>query len=45
MIERLIEWLAKNRWIVLGLTIALLGWAVDSMRKTPLDAIPDLSDP
>lgn len=45
MIERIIEWSAKNRWLVLGLTLAMLGWAIDSMRKTPLDAIPDLSDP
>jgi Cu(I)/Ag(I) efflux system membrane protein CusA/SilA len=45
MIERIIEWSAKHRWIVLGITLLLGLWAVDSIRKTPLDALPDLSDP
>jgi copper/silver efflux system protein len=45
MIERVIEWSAQHRWIVFGVTLMLALWAVDSIRKTPLDAIPDLSDP
>jgi Cu(I)/Ag(I) efflux system membrane protein CusA/SilA len=45
MIERTIEWCAKHRWIVLVITLVLAVWAVDSIRKTPLDALPDLSDP
>ena len=45
MIERIIEWSARHRWIVLAITLVLAAWAVDSMRKTPLDALPDLSDP
>lgn len=45
MIERIIEWCAQHRWIVLGITLILSLWAVDSIRKTPLDALPDLSDP
>jgi len=45
MIERVIEWSAQHRWIVFGVTLILALWAVDSIRKTPLDAIPDLSDP
>ncbi len=45
MVERIIELSAKHRWIVFGLVLALLGWAFDSIRKTPLDAVPDLSDP
>lgn len=45
MIERIIEWCGKHRWIVLGITLVLALWAVDSIRKTPLDALPDLSDP
>jgi copper/silver efflux system protein len=45
MIERVIEWSAEHRWIVFGVTLMLVLWAVDSIRKTPLDAIPDLSDP
>jgi copper/silver efflux system protein len=45
MIERIIEWSAKHRWSVLGIALLLALWAVDSIRKTPLDALPDLSDP
>ena len=45
MIERIIEWCARRRWIVLAITLVLAAWAVDSVRKTPLDALPDLSDP
>ena len=45
MIERIIEWSAQHRWVVLAATIVLALWAVDSIRKTPLDALPDLSDP
>ena len=45
MVERIIEWSAQHRWIVFGCVLILSLWAVDSARKTPLDAIPDLSDP
>lgn len=45
MIERIIEWSAQHRWVVLAATLVLAIWAVDSIRKTPLDALPDLSDP
>jgi Cu(I)/Ag(I) efflux system membrane protein CusA/SilA len=45
VIERVIEYSAKHRWIVFGATALLIVWSVVSMRKTPLDAIPDLSDP
>ena len=44
MIERIIEYSAHNRFLILLLTgVALVGatWAV---RQVPLDAIPDLSD-
>lgn len=45
MVERIIELSAKHRWLVFGATALLIVWSVISMRKTPLDAIPDLSDP
>jgi Cu(I)/Ag(I) efflux system membrane protein CusA/SilA len=45
VIERVIEYSAKHRWLVFGATVLLIVWSVVSMRKTPLDAIPDLSDP
>ncbi|WP_304063953.1 efflux RND transporter permease subunit [Metallibacterium scheffleri] len=45
MVERIIEWSAQHRWVVVGITLVFVLWALDSMRKTPLDAVPDLSDP
>ncbi|MCG3174806.1 MAG: Multidrug resistance protein MdtC [Myxococcota bacterium] len=45
MVEQIIELSAKHKWIVFGVTALLIVWSVISMRKTPLDAIPDLSDP
>ncbi|KPK39147.1 MAG: cation transporter [Gammaproteobacteria bacterium SG8_47] len=44
MITRIIEWSIKNRFLVLLLTLLLVGWGVYSLKQTPLDAIPDLSD-
>jgi Cu(I)/Ag(I) efflux system membrane protein CusA/SilA len=44
MIDRIIEFSAKNKFIVIFFTIAALVGAVYSMRNIPLDAIPDLSD-
>lgn len=45
MIERVIEWCGRHGWLVLGGTVLLSFWAIESIRRTPLDAIPDLSDP
>ncbi len=45
MVERIIELSARHRWLVFGAVVGLSLWAVDSVRKTPLDAVPDLSDP
>jgi Cu(I)/Ag(I) efflux system membrane protein CusA/SilA len=45
MIETVIEWSARHRWSVCAAVLLLSVWAIDSIRKTPLDAIPDLSDP
>jgi copper/silver efflux system protein len=44
MIARIIEFSARNKFIVLILTAVLVGLAVYAMRNVPLDAIPDLSD-
>ena len=45
MVERLIELSAKHKWVVFGVVLVLALWAADSVRKTPLDALPDISDP
>ncbi len=44
MIEKIIEGSAKNKFFVFLMVFFLAGWAVWAMKKTPLDAIPDLSD-
>ena len=43
-IERVIEFSAHNKFLVLILTAVAMVWAVWAMRRIPLDAIPDLSD-
>jgi Cu(I)/Ag(I) efflux system membrane protein CusA/SilA len=45
MVERIIELSVRHKWLVFGTVIVIALWAVDSARKTPLDALPDLSDP
>ena len=44
MIERIIQWAVDNRILVLILAVVIAGWGVFSLRQTPLDAIPDLSE-
>ncbi|MAT65800.1 MAG: CusA/CzcA family heavy metal efflux RND transporter, partial [Gammaproteobacteria bacterium] len=44
MIERIIRWSIHNRFLVLLLSVILAVWGGYSLRTTPLDAIPDLSD-
>lgn len=44
MIARLIRWSIVNRFLVLLATVGLTGWGVWALSRTPLDAIPDLSD-
>ncbi|MFA6173514.1 MAG: hypothetical protein WC701_07475, partial [Kiritimatiellales bacterium] len=44
MIRKVIEFSAKNRWLVIMLTAASVAYAVYTMKHIRLDAIPDLSD-
>lgn len=44
MIARLIHWSIHNRFLVLAATVLLMAWGVVSVLRTPLDALPDLSD-
>src|SRR5437899_3706166 len=45
MINRIIEFSAHNRMLIVVLTICLTLYGVWSLHSIPLDAIPDLSDP
>jgi copper/silver efflux system protein len=44
MIARLIRWSVTNRFLVLMATLLLGAWGLHSLRHTPIDALPDLSD-
>ncbi|PLC01498.1 CusA/CzcA family heavy metal efflux RND transporter [Variovorax sp. RO1] len=44
MIAKLIRWSIANRFLVLLTTLMISAWGVYSVMRTPLDALPDLSD-
>jgi len=44
MIARIIRWSIANRFWVLLAAVVIAGWGLWSLNKTPLDALPDLSD-
>jgi len=44
MIARLIHWSIGQRMLVLLVTLFITAWGIWSLRSTPLDALPDLSD-
>ena len=44
MIEKIIEFCARNKYLVLIFTLVAVAAAFYCMQDTPLDAIPDLSD-
>ncbi|MEW6129320.1 MAG: CusA/CzcA family heavy metal efflux RND transporter [Acidobacteriota bacterium] len=44
MINRLIEFSLNNRFIIIAAYLLLAGWGYWALTRTPIDAIPDLSD-
>src|SRR3989338_4079045 len=44
VIEKIIEWSAHNKFVVLIVAVVAMLGAVWCVRNIPLDAIPDLSD-
>ena len=44
MLQRLIHWSLHNLFLVLLLTLLTIAGGIYAVMKTPLDAIPDLSD-
>ncbi len=44
MIASLIRWSVSNRFLVLLAALFLTAWGVWSVKTTPIDALPDLSD-
>ncbi|QNL49315.1 efflux RND transporter permease subunit [Olivibacter sp. SDN3] len=44
MVHNIIDWSLRNRYIVLVLSVGLFVWGAFSVKKNPIDAIPDLSE-
>jgi Cu(I)/Ag(I) efflux system membrane protein CusA/SilA len=44
MIARVIRWSIDNRFLVLLATVVVSAWGLWSVTRTPVDALPDLSD-
>jgi Cu(I)/Ag(I) efflux system membrane protein CusA/SilA len=44
MIERIIDFSARNRFIILVIYLVVAGFGIWSVYNTPVDAIPDLSE-
>ena len=44
MVEKLIDWSARNPFLIGLMTLALIAGGVLAVLRTPLDALPDLSD-
>ncbi|MGS4881590.1 efflux RND transporter permease subunit [Photobacterium damselae] len=44
MIPAIIRWSIKNRFLVLMATVFLVAAGIYSVKRTPIDALPDLSD-
>lgn len=44
MIDRIIAFSIRRRWVVVALSIFLAVWGIRSAYRTPVDAIPDLSE-
>jgi Cu(I)/Ag(I) efflux system membrane protein CusA/SilA len=44
MINRLIQWSLRNRFLIVCGVLLVIGWGIQSVYRTPVDAIPDLSE-
>ncbi len=44
MIEKIIDYCARNKFIVILVYLLIIGWGIWAVVNTPLDAIPDLSE-
>lgn len=44
MVEKLIEFSLRNRFLVLLLAAGMFGWGIYSVKTSKIDAIPDLSE-
>ena len=44
MIEKILEWSLKNRFLVIILSLVLVGGGLFAMSNLPIDAVPDVTN-
>ena len=44
MIERVIDFSVRQRWLILLITLAAVVWGFWSLTKLPIDAVPDVTN-
>jgi Cu(I)/Ag(I) efflux system membrane protein CusA/SilA len=44
MIDRIIEYSLRNKFLVIGLFLLIIGWGFWALQRTPIDAIPDIGE-
>lgn len=44
MIDKLIHFSIRNKAIIIAFVIALIGWGTYSLKKLPIDALPDITN-
>src|SRR5471032_718690 len=44
MLAKIIDWSGRNRFLVLLATLFITLWGIFAVLRTPIDALPDLSD-
>ncbi|MFP4081498.1 MAG: efflux RND transporter permease subunit [Candidatus Aminicenantes bacterium] len=44
MIDKIIEYSLRNKFLVLAFFILLIGWGYWALNRTPIDAIPDIGE-
>jgi len=44
MLAKIIDWSGSNRLLVLLVTLIIVAWGIFAVLRTPIDALPDLSD-
>ncbi len=44
MINRIIEYSLRNKFLIIALFILMIGWGYWALNRTPIDAIPDIGE-
>jgi len=44
MINKIIEYSLRNKFLIIALFVLIIGWGYWALRKTPIDAIPDIGE-